>query len=84
MPNIEDEDGQRRKEERCSNSERYGLAATNEGVARAVACELGRKFDEVGGLLSELSSMVQQWLVDHGGEEEIRLRNRRRAQKTTS
>ena len=54
------------------NEKRYGIRATNEGMARSVACELGRVIMQERGLHKELSQLAKKWLYDHRLEDERR------------
>jgi len=47
------------------NEKRYGIRTTNEGMARSVACELGRVIMGERGLHKDMSQLAKKWLYDH-------------------
>ena len=51
------------------NLERYGVDATDEGVARAVACELGKLVVEELGEVLRMSPLAKAWVGRHMEED---------------
>ncbi len=58
--------------ERLRNMKTYGIDATNEGVARAVACELGHVLEGFPELTGLLGPTVVKWLANHRIEDAAR------------
>ncbi len=67
--------------ERRHNLARYGIDATDAGLARAVACELGRLVTSTPRLSDLLGDTALKWLANHRVEDALAIQAAREAMK---
>lgn len=76
MPCHDPSAGEMRAMERVENLQKFGLEASDEDVARAVACQALQKLDDAG-LMKGLPGYVRLWWRDHKRKDAIRARERK-------